>query len=379
MRNPEYQFIDTKTDPLIARAVARYEQLTKTNVSPASPEMLMVRYIVNAIIQERILNNYTGNQNIPSRADDENLDALGDLFYEKERPAAQPAVSVERFYISETQTTSILIPAGTRVTDGGGALIWETTSDVYIPIGSIYADVDIQCLTAGVTGNGYAPGQINSLVDVDNIAYFDRCENITISDNGADRATDEEYYNRMRESEDARSTAGARGAYVYFAKKVSTEIVDVVPNSPLAGEVHIYVLMRDGTIASETIKDKVYESCNDEDVRPLTDYVTVEDPEVVSYDIDFTYYILSNSDKPSAVIEQEVAEAVSDYIKWQCEKFGRDINPDELRRRIKETGVKRLEIISPTFTMLRDGKDDNVPQIAAVSAVNVVSGGFEDE
>ena len=47
----------------------------------------------------------------------------------------------------------------------------------------------------------------------------------------------------MRASMDAYSCAGARGGYIYWAKQVSTEIVDVVANSPVPGEVKIYVLM----------------------------------------------------------------------------------------------------------------------------------------
>ena len=104
-------------------------------MKPASPEKLFIQFVAAVVIQERGLNNYTGNQNIPSRAEGENLDALAELFYVTQRPAAQAAVCTERFHISEAQTTAILIPSGTRVTDASGTLTWETVADAYVSIG----------------------------------------------------------------------------------------------------------------------------------------------------------------------------------------------------------------------------------------------------
>ena len=378
-RNPEYQFVDTNTDVIVSTLISAYEKITGRSVTPASPDKLFIQWVADVVIQERIHNNYTGNQNLPSRAEGENLNSLGELFFEQTRPEAQPAVCTERFHISAVQETSILIPGGTKVTDSSGALKWETTADAYIPIGSLYADVAIRCLTAGVVGNGYALGQINSLVDVDNIAFYDHCENITVSDKGADRASDEEYYNLMRGSEDAYSTAGTRGGYAYYAKKVSTEISDVVANNPRDGQVSIYVLMKDGTIAGDEIKNAVYDACNPDSVRPLTDYVVVDDPETVSYDIAFTYYIPNALQKSSVDIEAAVQATVYEYVGWQSGKLGRDINPDELRQRVKETGIKRIVLTSPSFTALRDGKDDTVPQVARLGAVDIINGGYEDE
>ena len=63
----------------------------KSTVRPASPEMQLIRWIAHVIIQERVLNNWTGNQNIPSRAEGENLDALAELTYIRSRPEAEAA------------------------------------------------------------------------------------------------------------------------------------------------------------------------------------------------------------------------------------------------------------------------------------------------
>jgi phage-related baseplate assembly protein len=376
-RNKEYQFISTDTNALVSQLISAYERIAGVTVHPASPERLFIQWIADVIIQERVINNYTGNQNIPSRAEGADLDALGELFYDKTRPAAQAAICTVRFYISEAQASAILVPKGTRVTDKNNSLIWETTADAYIPIGDTYVDVMVQCQTVGTIGNGYAPGQINTLVDVFN--YYDHCENITASDDGADVATDDEYYELMRASEDAYSTAGAKGGYIYYAKQVSTEIADVVVNSPEPGQVNLYILMSDGTIAGDEIKNAVLAACNDEHVRPMTDLVVVDDPETVTYNITFTYYIPRNTSLSAAEIEAGVNEAVAEYTSWQSAKLGRDINPSYLGSLLMKTGIKRLEMEAPTYSPLRDGSDNTVPQVAQVGTITITNGGYEDD
>ncbi len=376
-RNTDYEFFPADEDALVAELVADYEQRTGVSVQPASLDKLLIQWVAHALQIERVRANYIGNQNLPSRAEGENLDELAQLFGELERPDAQPAVSTERFYISAEQETAILVPQGTRVTDVSGGLVWETTEDAYIAIGETSVDVPIRCQTPGAVGNGYAPGQISTAIDL--IDYFDRCENVTSSDAGADAATDDEYSELMRESQDAASTAGPQGGYEYIAKQVSTEIADVVANSPGAGKVALYLLMSDGTPAQEEIKNAAAEACSAETKRPLTDSVSVGDPETVEYDVSVRYYIPSDSSLSSAAIEEAVSTAVQEYIAWQSAKLGRDINPSKLVSLLMQTGVKRVEVSSPAYRALRDGRDNLVPQIASLRGKTVTNGGFEDE
>ncbi len=376
-RNTEYQFVSTSTETLEALLVAGYEKITGVSVKPASPEKLFIQWVTSIVLQERVLNNYTGNQNLPSRAEGSNLDSLGELFYVTQRPTAQAAVCTERFYISQAQTVAVLIPSGTRVTDASSTLVWATTADAYIAIGSTYADVAVRCQTSGAVGNGYAAGQLNTIVDL--FDYYDHCENITASDDGADEASDDEYYELMRASMDGYSCAGATGGYIYFAKQVSTEISDVVANRPGDGRVNLYVLMDDGTIATAEIKSAVLAACSPDTVRPLTDYVEVQDPETVSYDIAFTYYIPRNSALSSIDIQAAVDAAVQKYVAWQCGRLGRDINPSYLIGLLMQTGIKRVVLTGPDYTALRDGRDNTVPQVAAVGTITATDGGYEDE
>ena len=459
-RTTEYQFVETDSAKILAQLISKYEEITNHTLKPGEPDRLFIAWVADIIINERVNQNYTGNQNIPSRAEGAYLDALGKWIFNLERSGAQAAKCTVRFNISAAQENSITVPIGTRVSGASQNLVWETTEDALIPIGETYVDVMVQCQTAGTIGNGYTEGQINALIDVDNILYFESCSNITVSDGGAEEQTDAEYFESMRMVADSYSTAGAEGSYIYWAKSVSSEIADVKPVCPnimrnetpgiyydadgnqfafiggdqidiktlkvytedfsvllspetdytvsyidglitialgantavatadkigvnvlqrRAGYVYLYALMDDGTIASETIKEAIYDACSAESVRPLTDCVKVEDPEEVGYNIDFTYYISEDTQLTLTDIETAVTSAVNEYIAWQCAKLGRDINPDRLRYYLMQAGIKRMQIREPAFTSLRSGINNDVPQIATVANVSVTNGGYEDE
>ena len=457
--NNEYQFVSTDSASLIASLTTSYEKLTGRTLQPSDPDKLFLSWVADVIIHERVSQNYIGNQNIPSRAEGENLDALGEFIYSVKRLAAQSAKCTMRFNISEAQTVDILVPVGTRVTDTSRSLVWATTNDEYVPAGETSVDVMVQCETEGEVGNGYATGQINTLIDIDDILYFSSCENIDVSAGGSEEASDKEYYEMMRQGLDAFSVAGPMGAYIYWAKSVSTSIADVRVIRPKhtrsgtlpiysredervgfiggdhikvnsltvyaegdttpatrgtdytvdysegllkialtsegalsaadkikftvdqekAGYVYIYALMDNGTIAGETIKSAIYAACNDDSVRPLTDYVSVEDPEIINYDIRIKYFIPSDTELSSADIANAVNNAVDEYVAWQCQRLGRDINPSYLNYLLMKTGIKRVEIESPVFTKVRDGSDNAVPQVALMSNTEIVNGGYENE
>ncbi len=379
----DYEFIQTDTAALVNTLISAYEKLTGITVHPASPERLFISWVADILVQTRVAINYAANQNIPSRAVGENLDALAELFYTQKRPTAKAASCTVRFSISEPQQSAILIPAGTRITDAANTLIWETAADAYIASGESSADVPVHCQVAGTEGNGYVAGQLNTVVDV--FPYYIACANTTVTDGGTNAATDEEFFALLKVSEDAYSTAGPMGAYIYWAKSVSTEIADVKAICPMAdgklqaGHVDIYALMSDGSIATDTIKALILTACNDDKVRPLTDLVAVKDPGQVAYDISITYYIPSDTTTAASEIQAKVEAAVDAYVAWQCARLGRDINPSKLVSLIMATGVKRVEVTSPTFRRLKDGSDHAVPEVATLRNRTITSGGYEDE
>ena len=64
------------------------------------------------------------------------------------------------------------------------------------------------------------------------------------------------------------------------------------------------------------------------------------------------YSYINRSDSAKAVsIQSAVDAAISDYLSWQTTEIGLDLNPDALIQRIKSAGAKRVEIVSPAFTV----------------------------
>ena len=374
-RDTEYQFVDLDEATLEDSMVEAYETITGRTLTPASAERTFINWVVSIIMQERALVNYIGNQNLPSRAEGENLDAIADIFFGIERPSATPATCTVRFHISEAQENLVLIPTGTRVTDIDSTYIWHTTEEAFVQIGDTYADVPVECETVGEEGNDFKAGQICEIVDL--YDYHSSVENITVSANGTDELTDDEFYELMKTSLDGYSTAGAKNSYIYHAKAANTDIEDVLVRSPNPGEVVLYVLMNDGHIATSEEKAAVLAAVNDDSVRPLSDHVSVEDPEEITYNIELTYYMQRNSGLSAADIEELVNTAVSDFQLWQAGAIGRDINPSQLINLLMSTGIKRCVVTSPVFTELSDGTD-YVPQIAKVGTVTIINGGYEN-
>ena len=119
-------------------------------------------------------------------------------------------------------------------------------------------------------------------------------------------------------------------------------------------------------------------ACSVDEVRPLTDQGFVEDAEPVEYSIDFTYYTQTGSGKPAAEIREAVDSAVQEYVRWQNTKLGRDINSSVLISLLMSTGIKRVELREPVFTVLRDDSC-SVPQVGQLGEIRVINGGYEDE
>lgn len=381
-----YIFVDADPQTLVETLTTKYESITNRTVHPASPEKLFIQWVASAMVLLAEQINFAGNQNIPSKAVGEGLDNLAQIFYAKTRPQAKPATVTLRFTISEAQASAILIPAGTRVTTTDQKIVFATDADAYVEIGETDATVAATCATSGTSGNGYVPGQLNTAVDL--FDYYSGVTNITMSDGGSDTATDDEFYELLLAGQDAYTSAGARGAYEYYAKLVSTEIRDIVVNSPEPCVVHIYAVMDDGSLASSEVKAAILEACNDESIRPLTDKVSVEDAEEVIYNITMTYYLSRDSTESAAQIQANVEEAVQNFIAWQNAKIGRDINPSKLNQMVVEAGAKRTVITSPTYRVLKNGfvldptvsdPEDYVPQLAKVGTVTLTNGGYEDE
>jgi len=367
---PEISFVETDTETIKNSLIAGYELITSRILYPADPVRVFISWVADVVIQQRILIDDSAKQNVPRYARDEYLDSIAEIFKDAYRLEAEPAKTTFRCYISTALTFQVIIPAGTEITVDG-SLTFATKEIAFVKIGSLYVDVAAECTTAGTAGNGFVPGQIINIVKPYN--YYEKVENITTSAGGTEKEDDSAFYKRMRESMESFSTAGPSGAYIYHAKTVSAAIKDVAVTSPERGNIDIRILVENGESQTEEIINQVKEALTSDTIRPLGDYVTVSTPDEINYEIELTYYIPKPSQNSSVIISESVEAAVLKYIEWQSEKMGRDINPSYLISLIMATGVKRVEVIKPTHTVITD------TQVAIINTSIANNGGVEDE
>ena len=360
-------------DPLYfeKELISRYEALTERKLYPADPERLIINLLTYALSIIHFNINETGRQNLLAYARGNKLDALGE-FYGVKRLPARPAIVTLRFSLPEPLSFDVAIPKGTRVAPSESGDIWfETVEEAKIPAGATSVEVQAECNVSGSAGNGFAIGQINQILDP--LPYNISAENTTMSMYGADTEDDERFRERIRLSMERFSTAGPKGAYVFWIKSVHQDIIDAEVWSPEPGVVKATILMKDGELPSEDILSLVKEVVSDEKRRPLTDLFEVQTPEVVPFEVRLTYYLERSAEGLATQISQEVHTAVNEYLKWQKTKLGRDITPSVLINYVQSIkGVKRVEVESPVYQPLEPW------QVARESSVTINYGGIED-
>ena len=373
---PDISFIDNSTvDEVLTQMINDYQEKHKeitgkeVSLAQADPFRLIMYACTVQIYQAMQYADYAGKMSFLKYAHGDYLDNLAAL-RGVERIASMSATTTLQFSIGSAIESVVAIPAGTRVTNGN-EVYFATDEYVEIAAGELSVTVSATCTVTGSDGNGFAPGELNVLVNT--LPYITAVTNIDATAGGSDIEDDESLKDRIFKAPNTYTTTGTAAAYEYHVKGVDATISDVRVQSTTPGTVDIYFVCDAGEIPDDSLIDKVEEYLMDNNIRPLTDNVIVHAPATKEYDVEFTYYISSSNKSTVSTIQADIETAVSLYNSWQVEKLGRDIDPGELNARVREAGAKRLVITSPTFTVLE--KDT----IAKLGNVNVVYGGLEDD
>lgn len=364
---PDIDFVDVTPEEIEEIAVQKFESLLPgVTLSEADPRRKMIQAFVYAA--SMIANNidYTGKQNRLAFAEDEYLDHIGE---EQNilRLEPKPAETTLRFDV--TNLVDYVIPANTEVTNG--LLIFVTKNDVLATAADEYVLVDAMCAVDGTEGNGILIGELATMSNP--ISWVTKVSNITVTSGGYDWEENDAYAERIFLSPEGYSTAGPELAYIYHAKSAHQGIVDISVSSPSAATVAIYPLMDGGELASDDVKAKILEACNRRDIRPLTDLVVVEDPDVVFYDLTITYYLPGYARSRQSDFDAAIGKAVSDYKLWQRSKLGRGIDPGELYSMLLKADAKRVTVEPNLFVSLAKS------QVARERDINIEFGGFIDD
>ena len=170
------------------------------------------------------------------------------------------------------------------------------------------------------------------------------------------------------------SVAGPEKAYIFHTLSVSPAIIDVAIDSPTPGVVNVYTLLTGGELPKAAFLNEVENYLASEEVRPLTDEVHALAPTAYSYSVNVDYYVLNSDAVKLDSIKTAVQAAVNDFVAWQQSKIGRDINPDELIKRVRDAGAGRVvhSTLTPVFKTLTKS------EVAQCSSVTVTFKGLED-
>lgn len=374
---PDISFIDNKTiDQVRQEMVADYESFISeatgqtVSLERSSVHRMELYAAAAQIYQAMQYIDRQGKQSILKYSYSDFLDNLA-IFKGVTRNPATPATTTLRFTLSAERDTATGIPQGTRVSTAGSIYF---STDVYaeIPAGSTTVEVPATCTVAGTDGNGFAAGELATIVDP--IPYVASVTNTTATEGGAEIESDDDLAERVFLAPGAYSTAGPEDGYLYHAKAYSAAIGDVVATSDqAAGTVDIVFIMADGSTPGEEMIEGLEGYLQGKTIRPMTDLVRVAAPQEVQYTINLTYYINRSDSAKAVTIQAAVAQAVEDYQAWQ-RAIGRDINPSKLVAMVMEAGAKRVTVTAPTYTAV------DATKVSAIQGSAVVTyGGMEDD
>lgn len=339
----KFTFIDLDTNQIKKEIKNGYEEIMKTKISAGDPAEDFIDWIVYLVCTSKDYMNFIGKMNLLQYSKGKYLDALGALIDVSRIIEKEAECSVE-YTFSKIFDERRIIEKGHKIAKDN--LYFESTETTILEPGRRTVVGKVKCLVPGLIGNDIEVGEINAIVD--DIPYLLSVSNITKTSGGADREEDDSYRNRIRLRPRAFSVAGPHGAYQYYTLTSHQDIKDSYIYTPSAtpGIVKIIPLLKNGELPSQEILEKIKEKLAD-DVRPLTDKIEIEKPKIQSYNIDIKYWT-KKGDNP-ILVKKEVEAAFSEYIYWQKEKLGRDINPNKLTQLLILAGAKRVEITSPIF------------------------------
>lgn len=226
--------------------------------------------------------------------------------------------------------------------------------------------------------------------DLDNLGALLGVQRLTIVaaqpelDISAVMESDDDYRDRITLAPASFSVAGPADAYIFHARSASGDVLDASATSPAPddikalvgsilaahsapqdlvdamtsaldaadwpGDVSVAVLSRNGDgSAPQTLLDTVAATVSADNVRPLTDHVTVQSAEIVRFAIVATLYTFAG---PDSDIVLAAARASLDAYLAASRRLGRDITLSGIYAALQVAGIQNVELTSPTATIV---------------------------
>lgn len=408
-------FIETDVDAITKDLVKIYEAAAEKTLQPAQQERLMIDLISYVTNLKNININDTAKQNLVAFASYPMLDHLA-KFVAEERLKAQYAKTTIKASLNEANVSDVIIPVGFEIESKDGKVIFKTLSAATIPAGELFVEIDSECTTAGIIGNGYLAGEINKAVfSHDDVDIF---ENIDTTSGGAELEGDEAFRHRIYEAPEKLTIAGSKGAYQALTKAAHQDIIDVAvikPQDPAtisynidgtdydsiaeedtedeyagvftgtlltsgsvdyrnglmtlvfdqavssitltippADLLEIYPLTKDG-VPTSVIKELVEAALDPDTKIPMMDNRQIKDPVAVNFTETGTLTVLQGYDV--STVKANVEAKLSEYNASLKKGFKKDIVPAQITAQaLSVEGVYNFVLATPSYTTLNDNE-----------------------
>ena len=178
---------------------------------------------------------------------------------------------------------------------------------------------------------------------------------------------DDAFRERIQLSWSQLNTAGARNAYRFHARSADEDVLDADAYGPeehgRAGEVDVYVLSRKGNgTASEALLDAVSARLNADEIRPLTDFVTVKSAIINDYSVTAELEIPDGPD--AGEVLENAKNTLLSYTRL-ANRINGMVPLSAIYAALQQTGVARVILSSPRADI--EPATGTAPRCAAVN------------
>ncbi|MEW5251214.1 baseplate assembly protein [Microbulbifer sp. 2201CG32-9] len=180
-----------------------------------------------------------------------------------------------------------------------------------------------------------------------------------------------EFRRRIQLAPEGFSVAGPEGAYIYHALGADPGVLDASATSPSPGDVVVSILARDGDgTAGAALLNSVAAVLQADNVRPMTDRVSVQSAQIISYVVEATLYTYAGPG--AAVVLAEARAQLQTYIE-DSHRLGRDVTLSGLYAALHVQGVQRVTLNQPTADIVVSRT-----QATHCTAATVTHGGVDE-
>lgn len=214
--------------------------------------------------------------------------------------------------------------------------------------------------------------------DLEHLAVLFDVERLTITpadpENNIEavKERDEDLRARTQLAPQGYSVAGPEVAYIKHARDADGRVLSASVVSPAPCEIVVTILSRigDGSADDDLIKI-VTKALSSDDVRPLTDKVTVQGAQILRYAIRATLRFFSGPDRVVALAEaNKRAQQYADDM----HKLGMEVTDDGLYAAIRVAGVQKVILETPL-----GGIPVTKQQATYCTNIELIDGGVYDE